>query len=48
MKRIMCKLKECADDNLEIECMMYSNKHGMLSKSNGAENMLDIIKMELV
>ena len=48
MKRIMCKLKECADDNLEIECMMYSNKHGMLSKSNGAENMLDTIKMELV
>jgi len=45
MKRIIHNLRKCADDNIKIECMMYSNKHGMLAKSSGAEEMLNTIKM---
>lgn len=44
MNRIMNHLKECISGELNIECMMYSNKHGMLAKSDGAEELLDIIK----
>lgn len=43
--KIMDQLKKRVGNELEIEVMMYSNKHGMLAKSEGAETMLsDIIK----
>lgn len=47
MNRIIHNLKMQASDELVIECMMYSNKHGMLAKSSGAEPMLEIIKKEI-
>lgn len=47
MKRIMYHLRKCSGDDIKIECMMYSNRHGMLAKSSGAESMLEIIKKEI-
>lgn len=47
MNRIMSHLNEAAKGKIKMECMMYSNKHGMLAKSSGAEDMLEIIKSEI-
>jgi len=47
MDRIIQNLRAFAKSSLKIECMMYSNKHGLLAKSADAENMLEIIKKEL-
>lgn len=44
MKRIMQNLNSRAKGSLQIECMMYSNKHGLLSKSENATNLLNQIK----
>ena len=47
MNRIMTNLRCICNEGLNIECMMYSNKHGMLAKSEGAEEMLRVIKEQL-
>lgn len=47
IERIMKQLKICAGEKLQIECMMYSNKHGMLAQSDDAEKMLAKIKKEI-
>lgn len=44
MNRIMTHLCACTKNDMRIECMMYSNKHGMLAKSDGAEEMLMAIR----
>ncbi len=47
MQRIMEVLQSAVSRNLQVECMMYSNKHGMLAQSAGAENLLAIIKEKI-
>lgn len=44
MDRIMQHLAKCVNGDMQIECMMYSNKHGMLAESDGAEDMLRLIR----
>lgn len=44
LDQILFHMRKRAGDNFLIECMMYSNKHGILAKSSGAENMLEIIR----
>lgn len=40
MDRTMYYLGKRAGNNMQVECMMYSMEHGMLAKSNGAEEIL--------
>ena len=40
MDRIMFNLRKRATDEMEIECIMYSNDRGALAKSEGAEEWL--------
>ena len=45
LDKVMQNLTRRAGDRLHIECMIYSNKYGMLAKSPQAEDMLrDILK----
>lgn len=44
MSMIMYNLRNRAHDKVHIECMMYSNKHGMLAASEGALCMLSKIQ----
>lgn len=46
MQRILENLRR-GNGEIEIECMMYSNKHGLLAKSDGAMDFLDIIRKEM-
>lgn len=42
--KIMDQINKRTGDSIEIECMMYSNKHGMLAKTLGADSMLSKIQ----
>ncbi len=44
MKRIMSTLEHLTKERFNIECMLLSNEYGVLSKSSGAERMLERIR----
>lgn len=44
MEKIMYYLRIRAGEDLKIECMVYSNAHGLLAKSEQAEEMLESCK----
>ncbi len=44
MDRIMSQLEDRAEKILHIECIMYSNSHGLLAKSKRADALLQEIK----
>ena len=44
MKKIMFFLEKRAGEEIEIQCMMYSNQYGLLAKSEGAEDFLNLCR----
>ncbi len=44
MIRVMDTVRRRADEELNVECMIYSNDFGLLAKSGGAEELLEKIK----
>lgn len=44
MDRIMSQLEDRAGRGIHVECIMYSNSHGLLAKSKGADELLLMIK----
>lgn len=44
LTRVMDTIRRRADEELNVECMIYSNDLGLLAKSGGAEELLEKIK----
>lgn len=48
MNRIIYHLGNRTHGELEVACIMFSNKHGLLSKSDNADSFMDKIKQEKI
>lgn len=46
MDRIMFFMNKRSAGRIKIECMMYANQYGLLAKSEGAEEMLEVLKKQ--
>ena len=47
LEGVLINIRNVVGDTIQVDCMMYSNKHGLLAKSDGVERMLEIVKKQI-